>query len=68
MHRNREPHQYSPEDLTILRCGTCSWRSKELTQTEMKDRGIPWYCDACGERAPHFIRFHPRERHLVDLM
>ena len=58
----RKPHISGPDDKTILRCGRCGWRSGELSVDQMRDRGIPWYCDQCGGTNLHFVKFAPSER------
>lgn len=65
MHYGHPPHQPSPEDLTVIWC-TCGWLSKELTRPELKDLGLPWYCDDCGRQSLYYARFHPRERDHVN--
>lgn len=61
MHYGNKPHIPSGDDLTILRC-YCGWMSEEQTVEQMQQRGIPWYCDACGRPGLKFIRFAPSER------
>jgi hypothetical protein len=61
VHYGHKPHRHSPEDLTILWC-RCGWVSGELTRAELRDRGMPWYCDDCGKQGLNFIHFHPTER------
>jgi len=56
------PHTPSDLDLTLLRCRKCDWLSPELTRDQMRARGVPWYCDACGERVTSWVTFHPSER------
>lgn len=55
-------HVNSPDDLTVLHCEKCGWRSDELSRSVLGDRGVPWYCDNCGAKNLHWVRFHPSER------
>lgn len=66
MHYGHPKHTPSSEDLTLLKC-SCGWRSEELTQAQLRERGLPWYCDACGRQGLFFIHFHPSERVLAHL-
>lgn len=56
-------HENSPDDLTVIWCERprCRWRSEPQTVEQMRERGLPWYCDRCGERVTHFVRYHPGE-------
>jgi predicted RNA-binding Zn-ribbon protein involved in translation (DUF1610 family) len=47
---------------TIILCKSCGWKSNELSRTEFRALGVPWYCDDCGQRVERFIRFEPHER------
>ena len=62
MHYGHPPHVSHPDDLTLLHCPACRWFSTELKMPEIHARGLPWYCDRCGEQQLCFVRFHPRER------
>lgn len=61
MYYGTKPHVSSPNDRTLLHC-FCGWTSEELTREQLRDRGIPWYCDACGKSGLGFVHFHPMER------
>ena len=67
MHAGPEPHINSDDDLTVIYCG-CGHRTKELSRAEIREKGIPWYCDRCGERNPYWIKFHPSERAKAEFI
>jgi hypothetical protein len=59
------PHVPSPEDRTIIRC-RCGWISGEMTRDQLRERGVPWWCDRCDGIATYFVTFAPNERRLLD--
>ena len=61
MYYGHAPHVPSPEDLTVMWC-ICGWRSKELSRQEIRDLGVPWYCDECNNKNLMWVKFHPTER------
>lgn len=42
---------------TLLKCHQCHWISEPQTQQQMANRGVPWYCDRCGERVTKFVDY-----------
>lgn len=42
--------------FTVIICEFCGHKTKPLTDKEVKDLGVPWYCDCCGKRANRFKR------------
>lgn len=63
MNYGHAKHVPSPDDLTVLYC-RCGWRSDEMTETQLGELGVPWYCGNCdgSGSAIFFIKFHPDER------
>lgn len=61
MYYNIKPHIPHPDDLTQIRCTHCGWTSKWMTKAEMKDMGVPWYCEQCNKQATKFTVAHPSE-------
>jgi uncharacterized Zn finger protein len=46
---------------TLLHCRKCGWISEPQTQLQMKERGVPWYCDRCEENVTRFVDYEPGE-------
>jgi hypothetical protein len=55
---------HGPEDLTIIRCKHCGWTSEELTRSDLREMGIPWWCGDCDKKATLFCTFPPEERDI----
>ena len=62
MHYGNPKHMPGVNDLTIIGCRRCGWRSPEQTQEQMQARGTPWWCDECDGVASSFVTFAPHER------
>ena len=65
MHYGHPPHIPSPGALTFLKCenhkpSPCGWFGP-YTEEERDAKGVPWYCDNCGGKVYHWVRYHPSE-------
>lgn len=40
---------------TVIKCNKCGWKSKPFSNEDMKELGVPWYCDACGKRVSSWV-------------
>lgn len=49
------------EVYTIIECKTCFWKSDILNRIQLKDIGIPWYCDNCGKKVTSLYETFDRE-------
>lgn len=47
-----------------IRC-RCGWVSPEEDSLAIIERGVPWYCDDCGERVHQFVMYEDHERAIV---
>ena len=43
-------------EYTIICHDVCNWQSEPMSKDELSERGVPWYCDCCGNRAFVFVR------------
>lgn len=48
--------------FTLLACDECGWHSEEINREQLRDRGIPWYCDNCGKQGLRFVHYTAQER------
>ena len=50
----------SDENLTIIQCPDHGW-SAPISKERMEARGLPLYCDTCGNQVSRFITYTPEE-------
>lgn len=41
------------EIYTVIQCKHCKWKSNLLNREELRELGVPWYCDNCGKKATY---------------
>ena len=46
---------------TTLICN-CGWQSLRMNEEELKDLGLPWYCEVCGNTIYSYITHEPHEK------
>lgn len=50
--------------MKLLKC-KCGWKSKVLSNEDLEELGVPWYCDNCGERVTTF--YNGTEKELMEI-
>lgn len=41
------------EIYTVIQCKHCKWKSVPLNREELRDLGVPWYCDNYNKHATY---------------
>jgi len=55
------------EIYTVIQCKHCKWKSNPLNREELRNLGVPWYCDNCGSRVTWFHQGNVEEiKNVID--
>ena len=49
--------------MKVLECKKCGWHSAPLSQDGLRELGVPWYCDNCGEKVTWFYDIEDMEEY-----